>query len=317
MGFNDNGINKNASRNANDKDSTAAQDAIVSAVARRRQDVRMARDRLGVQFEELKSVLPRSDADGDLTAKSRILEHSCVVLRKLMTTATNYAVSLAVAAPEATYRWVLDISENGTRSIDLTIADAMKLFCFSRRWQYAELWSLGEASAPPAEGDYGIDAVKRIGKASLTVPSPDNVHGCVIRDFVSAMKLAKTLMNMKSCTKDVPAFARMSRDFQFRPRIGMPGRVWSSRRAEWLPTLGDGDIYRRSALAHKFGIKSCFAVPIVLDGQVNSVMAFYAQAPTPFNSKCYDLATTLSESIANIYRPHSSTSWNDYFQRMR
>jgi len=355
----------NASGNSNSNSNSNG--AVQEAAARRRRDVRTARDKLGEQFEELKGVLPRRDAGGELTAKSQILEHSLGVLRQLMTRATTLAVELAVVSPEATHRWVQDVSDDGRRPIEHTVAAVMKLFCWSRRWQYAEWWTLDETSNVDVGGgngngngngsmdgdtnsngntngnggerrtgdearnanntdidiDINIGATREEETSSHTnvnmnhsAASPDNVQACVIRDCVSVMKLTRTLINVKTCTRDVTAFARMSKDFQFRPRYGMPGRVWTSRRAEWLPTLGDADSYRRSSLAHKFGMKTCLAVPVVLGGQVHSVMAFYAQTSLPFNSKCHDLATTLSQSLANIYSPHPSDGWDVSFQRM-
>lgn len=89
----------------------------------------------------------------------------------------------------------------------------------------------------------------------------------------------------------------------------MPGRVWSSRRAEWLAGLGDKDSYKRATLAQECGMKSCLAVPVLLGGQVHSVMAFYSSQTRPFNSQCHDLATTLAEALAQIYSPQTASGW--------
>jgi len=67
------------------------------AAERRRRDVRVARDKLGEQFQELKSVLPCRDKGSELAAKSQILDNSICVIRQLMTKATTFSVGLVTA----------------------------------------------------------------------------------------------------------------------------------------------------------------------------------------------------------------------------
>ena len=151
----------------------------------------------------------------------------------------------------------------------------------------------------------------------------ETVQSCVIRDSVSVMRLARTTVNVKAMglvganrSRELVQFAHISKNFQFRPRIGMPGRVWSSRRAEWLPGLDDNESYRRATLAQQFGMKTCLAVPVIIGGQVHSVCAFYSTTPRSYNSQCHDLATTLAESLTNIYSPQASRfGWDSCMKR--
>lgn len=314
--------------------------ADAQSAARRRRDVRTARDKLGEQFEELRAVLPKR-SDTELNAKSQILEHSLLVLRELMTRATTLAVELAVVTPEATHRWMQDVSDDGSRPVEHTVMAVMKLFCWSRAWHYAEWWTLDEQSVvdgPDAHiFDPGRDSASDLTAANSEATRPvasgngtkgpaaaDNAQRCVIRDSVSVMRLSRTLINVKGLSsdegqrdKDLAQFAQVSKNYQFRPRIGMPGRVWSSGLAEWLPGLDDSESYRRSTLAQDFGMKTCLAVPVVLGGQVHSVMAFYATEARSYNSNCHDLATTLAESLASIYSPQSTSyGWDVAMKRM-
>lgn len=298
------------------------------SVARRRRDVRTARDRLGEQFDELRSVLPKKDGS-DLTAKSQILERALSVLRSLMERTTTLAVELAVVSPEATHRWLQDVSDDGRRPVEATVSQVMKLFCWSRKWQYAEWWTLDEQRADLAGADADTffpgrptsdELVAANSEAARPATGPENMQACVIRDSVSVMRLARTLINTSSSDGDTSSsndrrvnlekFADISKKYQFRPRMGMPGRVWSSRRAEWLPGLQDNETYKRSPLADEFGMKSCLAIPVVLGGQVHSVMAFYSTTPRSYNAQCHDLATSLAESIAGIYSPAGGNGWD-------
>lgn len=312
---------------------TLSGDANARSAARRRRDVRTARDKLGEQFEELREVLPKP-ADTELNAKSQILEHSLNVLRRYMTRATTLAVELAVVTPEATRGWMLNVSDDGRRPVEHTVMAVMKLFCWNRDWHYAEWWALDEQSDCPdahvldsghCSGAVDITAATHEAAEPVSIgdgdaKATDNVQVCVIRDSVSVMRLVRTLINMKrleSGQSELTEFARISKNYQFRPRIGMPGRVWSSRRAEWLPDLEDSESYRRSTLAVDFGMKTCLAVPVVLGGQVHSVMAFYSTKARSYNSQCHDLAITLAESLAAIYSPQpSSYGWDLSMKRM-
>ena len=293
---------------------TAEADAL--SAARRRRDVRTARDKLGEQFEELRNVLPKRP-DTELTAKSQILEYSLSVLRELMTRATTLAAELAVVSPEATHSWMLDVSDDGRRPVEHTVIAVMKLFCWSRGWQYAEWWTLDEKRCEFDDTNTDDSNTTTVDTSPQPPGAPDNVQACVIRDSVSVMRLARTLINVKGiCSdaatrdKDLAQFAKISKNFQFRPRMGVPGRAWSSRRTEWLPGLDDSECYRRATLAQEFGMKTCLAVPVVLGGQVHSVMSFYSSKSRPFNSACHDLAETLSRSLQQIYSPSPTADWD-------
>lgn len=104
-------------------------------------------------------------------------------------------------------------------------------------------------------------------------------------------------------------FARESQRYEFRPRVGMPGRVWTSRRAEWLTNLKDSEVFVRSPLAHKFGMETCLAVPIQFGGHVHSVMAFFSLEGRPYDSDSYDLACTLARCVEEVYSPNRAGPW--------
>lgn len=164
-----------------------------------------------------------------------------------------------------------------------------------------------------------------------------NAHGCVVRDSTSVMRLTWTLVHRRtrrhtsaSTTSSSPSglpatsanaaspdddenalleFARQSQQFEFRPRVGMPGRVWTSRRAEWLTNLHDAEVFIRSPLAERFGMETCLAVPIQFGGHVHSVMAFFSQHARPYDPDTYDLACTLAQCIEDVYSPNRSGPW--------
>ena len=60
------------------------------------------------------------------------------------------------------------------------------------------------------------------------------------------------------------------------PGVGLPGRVWSSRKAFWIPDVGLDENFPRAALAAKGGLHGAFAFPIMLGNEVIGVMEFFS-----------------------------------------
>ena len=60
------------------------------------------------------------------------------------------------------------------------------------------------------------------------------------------------------------------------PGVGLPGRVWSSRKAFWIPEVGLDENFPRAALAAKGGLHGAFAFPIMLRDEVIGVMEFFS-----------------------------------------
>jgi PAS domain S-box-containing protein len=61
------------------------------------------------------------------------------------------------------------------------------------------------------------------------------------------------------------------------PAVGLPGRVWSSRKAFWIPDVGVDATFPRAALAAKGGLHGAFAFPIMLGSEVIGVMEFFSR----------------------------------------
>lgn len=290
------------------------------AIQRRRRDVRAARDKLSDQYEQLRKVLPEPPRGVELSAKAQVLDYTLRVLQSLMKRATELATELAIVSPEATRNYVRTVSNDGRKPIHETVTSVMKLFSTTYGWRYAEWWMLDEKENNNQEDTTQTNRIHQDTPAGVA-EDPVNVHGCVVRDSISVMRLGCTVINRSVDftfsleSKDheddekLSKFARASRGFEFEPRIGMPGRIWTSRQAEWLVDLEDGESFVRSALADEFGLKACLAVPIQFGGHVHSVMAFYSREAREYQADCYELAVLLSECVQDVYSPTTGEPW--------
>jgi hypothetical protein len=75
-------------------------------------------------------------------------------------------------------------------------------------------------------------------------------------------------------------FRSASRALTFRRGVGLPGRVWESKHAVWIPDIHAGAkaIFGRVELATELGLVTAAGIPILSEGQVLAVLVFYAFA---------------------------------------
>jgi GAF domain-containing protein len=92
-------------------------------------------------------------------------------------------------------------------------------------------------------------------------------------------------------------FVDATKQTTFPPGVGLPGRVWSSRKAFWMPHLGVDESFQRAALAAKGGLHGAFAFPIVLGSEVIGVMEFFSSG---IHSPDDDLLSMLAALGAQI-----------------
>ncbi len=80
-----------------------------------------------------------------------------------------------------------------------------------------------------------------------------------------------------SADKKMEGFRRGSEGYTFKLGEGLPGRVWASKKAEWIPDVSvNGSVFLRAEEALAAGIKASLGVPIIIDDQVLAVIVFFA-----------------------------------------
>jgi PAS domain S-box-containing protein len=74
----------------------------------------------------------------------------------------------------------------------------------------------------------------------------------------------------------LPRFAATSRTTTFARGIGLPGRVWASGAPAWIPDIDTDTNFPRLAIATGEGLHAAFGFPVMLRGEVVSVMEFFS-----------------------------------------
>ena len=91
-----------------------------------------------------------------------------------------------------------------------------------------------------------------------------------------------------------------SQEFIISSGEGLPGRVWLSKKPEWLldVTAQSEGYFLRNQIAKAFGIKTGFAVPVIADDQVLMVLAFFALDIRPKDFELLKIAMKETEKLA-------------------
>jgi PAS domain S-box-containing protein len=76
-------------------------------------------------------------------------------------------------------------------------------------------------------------------------------------------------------------FVAITRGITFASGIGLPGRVWSSRKAFWIPDVVEESNFSRGVIAARSALHSGFAFPIFLGSEVIGVMEFFSRGINP------------------------------------
>jgi len=102
---------------------------------------------------------------------------------------------------------------------------------------------------------------------------------------------------------DFKIFREITRDKQFMIGEGLPGRVWQSHEQLWISDLTNDSNFTRMQISSPgmLGIKSGFAFPIIVEGDVFYILEFFSAqteepAPELFNA-IKDIASQLAQVI--------------------
>ncbi|HEX7707499.1 MAG TPA: PAS domain S-box protein, partial [Thermoanaerobaculia bacterium] len=76
---------------------------------------------------------------------------------------------------------------------------------------------------------------------------------------------------------DSEAAGKLCLEQRYETGVGLPGEVWESGRALWVPLFSDADRYPRAPLAERAGMRTAFAFPITTGGRVAGVMEFFSR----------------------------------------
>lgn len=243
---------------------------------------KMCRDRLNNMFERLRHTLPPAPAGVEVKHKAQVLDYAIDVLKGMVERTSQLEMELAVSSSKATMDWISKLVGRA-ESFPVAAKEVMRLFCKRRVWTHAELWMAGKrAVGPEAELEEAV-----------------------------VLKYCSCVSNVEG--GPLERFSKESEGYVFRARQCVQGRVWASMRPEWVAGLSDPNVFRRSSLAMKYGVKVCLAVPVTITGKIEAIMCFYDVKHRPYDLQCLELAMRLGWALGNavgVQRAHAASNVN-------
>ena len=97
-------------------------------------------------------------------------------------------------------------------------------------------------------------------------------------------------------------FRQESLMFKFAPNVGLQGRIWVSKQAEWIEdiSLEENQTFLRSEIAANVSLKAAFGVPILVNNQVLAILIFYKKTPAPINSRLIELVSAVATQLGAL-----------------
>lgn len=97
-----------------------------------------------------------------------------------------------------------------------------------------------------------------------------------------------------------PEFMAVSRTWTYSKGAGIPGNVWATGEAIWLPDLALASTFARAELAARAGLHAILAVPVRLGREVLGVMQFIATTIESPDGPLLDLLATAGNQIGQF-----------------
>lgn len=94
-------------------------------------------------------------------------------------------------------------------------------------------------------------------------------------------------------------FKKITKETFFEPTIGLPGKVYSSKKAYWIEDVTEDQGFLRMEIAKSTDIKSAFAFAIIHEDQVIGVVEFFSMKKEEYGQMLNDFMDKLGELIGS------------------
>ncbi|MFQ5449287.1 MAG: ATP-binding protein [Nitrospinaceae bacterium] len=95
-------------------------------------------------------------------------------------------------------------------------------------------------------------------------------------------------------------FRRITEATPFNPGIGLPGRVFSSGKPNWIIDVTKDPNFPRAKLAENIGVKAGFAFPILVGEEIVGVMEFFSSQPVEPDGKMLAIMAQIGTQMGRV-----------------
>ena len=93
---------------------------------------------------------------------------------------------------------------------------------------------------------------------------------------------------------DLQEFRVASEAMQFKPGVGLPGRVWGSKQPAWVENVTNDPNFPRSAAARATGLKTGVGIPILSGDKVIAVLEFFMRESRDQNERLLNVIASVA-----------------------
>lgn len=93
-------------------------------------------------------------------------------------------------------------------------------------------------------------------------------------------------------------FEKISLGIVFEKGIGLPGRIWESKKAQWINDVVEDVNFPRAPWALKANLHSAFGFPLLLEGEVLGVLEFFMHRYYPFDENLIKTLNNITHQIS-------------------
>src|SRR5262245_52448581 len=117
---------------------------------------------------------------------------------------------------------------------------------------------------------------------------------------------------------EVHHFRHVTRKCLFKAGVGLPGRAWSTRQLVWIADIADDANFPRRSAAARNGLRSGFAFPILVEGEVVGVVEFVSSDRREPCKEFIEMLTGLSGQLGQfVERKRAEESLRESERRFR
>ena len=99
---------------------------------------------------------------------------------------------------------------------------------------------------------------------------------------------------------NAPEFEAITRQRPFAPGIGLPGRVWSEAKPQWVPDVTQDQNFPRAAVAVKEGLHAAFCFPIKLGSEVLGVIECFSREIREPDENFLQMLSVIGNEIGQV-----------------
>jgi PAS domain S-box-containing protein len=103
-------------------------------------------------------------------------------------------------------------------------------------------------------------------------------------------------------SKRFGTFRRASEETTFALGAGLPGSVWATRRARWIPDVTEEPGFARAAAAREVGLRAGLAVPVMAGDEAVAILEFLVTEPREKDQRLMELIGTVAAQLGSIVR---------------